>query len=184
MALALIRRCPACAHASPPSALRCVCGALLAHVDLTPAEALAPPPLAAPVATSDALLCPHPDCAQPNPPEAVRCRYCDRPLGLAASIEWPWGERTPIVGELHIGRAAPSAPALIERLEREFDNVSRRHAVLRVHAGQLTVEDLGSANGTFVDAVRLPPHQPLRLRSGAAVRFAADLVAIVSIGDD
>src|SRR4029077_11284765 len=50
-------------------------------------------------------------------------------------------------------------------------SVSRRHAQLSLEAGRLTVEDLGSANGTFIGGQRLvanvssivPVGQPIRL---------------------
>ncbi len=35
--------------------------------------------------------------------------------------------------------------------------------------------NLGSSNGTFVDGVRIPPNKPIALKSGALVRFAANL---------
>jgi pSer/pThr/pTyr-binding forkhead associated (FHA) protein len=39
--------------------------------------------------------------------------------------------------------------------------VSRRHAVVRAIDGELQVEDLGSANGTFVNGARVDGPQPL-----------------------
>lgn len=185
----LVKRCPACGLESPAAALRCGCGALLAHVDLTsPAGATAAAGAAAPApsGTHTALLCPHPDCGQPNAPGARRCIYCDRPLHTvpAARIEWPWGEASPIGEQTLVGRVPEAEAALVERLTREFDNVSRRHAVLRASSAGVTVEDLGSSNGTFVNDIRLPPNQPVRLHDGARLRFAADLVATVRIGHD
>lgn len=44
--------------------------------------------------------------------------------------------------------------------------VSRRHAILAFRGGTCTVEDLGSANGTFVNGRRLSPHQAATLASG------------------
>lgn len=44
--------------------------------------------------------------------------------------------------------------------------VSRRHAILAFRDGVCTVEDLGSANGTFVNGRRLSPHQAAALASG------------------
>lgn len=40
--------------------------------------------------------------------------------------------------------------------------VSRRHACIAVRGGSVTLEDLGSKNGTFVDGVRLTAPVPLR----------------------
>ncbi len=184
----LIKRCPACGEESPPSELRCACGTLLAHVDLTAPGGAQRPTVEAtlPAAETASVLCPHPDCTQPNAPGARCCLYCNRPLGNApaARIHWPWGESTPIGEELIVGRVQGADASLVERLGKEFDNVSRRHAVLRAGEGGITVEDLGSSNGTFVNEIRLRPHQPVRLHDGACVRFAADLVATVRIEHD
>jgi pSer/pThr/pTyr-binding forkhead associated (FHA) protein len=48
------------------------------------------------------------------------------------------------------------------------DEVSRRHAALRSTSAGVEVEDLGSANGTFVNDLRI--HAPTRLSSGDTVR--------------
>ena len=44
--------------------------------------------------------------------------------------------------------------------------VSREHAVLRFHDGELTVTDLGSVNGTSLNLKRLTPNQPQRVKDG------------------
>lgn len=44
--------------------------------------------------------------------------------------------------------------------------VSRRHAVISLHNGRCMIEDLGSANGTFVNGKRLSPQAVAGLRSG------------------
>jgi len=203
----LVKRCPACGRESDASALRCGCGALLAHVDLTAprgaqaAAAGAPPSDPSP----DALACPHADCAQPNAHDALRCVYCDRPMNAlaaigarrmnegggpsadtraAARIEWPWGASMSLMEELIIGRAPPADAGLAARLARDFDNVSRRHAVLRISSAGVTIEDLGSSNGTFVNGVRLAANQPVPLHDGARLQFAADLVATLRLTND
>ncbi|MDE2126019.1 MAG: FHA domain-containing protein [Armatimonadetes bacterium] len=45
-------------------------------------------------------------------------------------------------------------------------NVSRRHAVLRSGPEGWTVTDLGSANGTFVNGIRIAPDQPSPIQTG------------------
>jgi len=42
--------------------------------------------------------------------------------------------------------------------------VSRSHARLFEDAGRWFVEDRGSANGTFLNGQRIPPHTPMRVR--------------------
>jgi hypothetical protein len=53
-------------------------------------------------------------------------------------------------------------------------SVSSRHARLRWQQGQLFVEDLGSANGTFVDGERV--QQPTLVRIGQDVRLGAEML--------
>jgi pSer/pThr/pTyr-binding forkhead associated (FHA) protein len=73
-------------------------------------------------------------------------------------------------GELLIGRedAAHSIHPDVDLGQHGgYDaGVSRRHAVLAYRDGVCTVEDLGSANGTFVNGRRLDPHAAVRLTSG------------------
>ena len=61
------------------------------------------------------------------------------------------GESVGVTGELVIGRE--NADLTIDDAE-----VSRRHVAVRLEGGQLEVEDLGSANGTFVE--REPHRRP------------------------
>jgi hypothetical protein len=192
--VALIKTCPVCGTQNAASAQRCdSCGAMLTTVDLCEARepgAAAPAPFpASETPPGGPRRCPHADCAQLNPPGAERCLYCNRPFGqaqapsepLRASIRWPWTEETEIRDCLLVGREAPAPAALAARLERDYGNVSRRHAELRVSDGALWLVDLGSRNGTFVDEARLAPHQPVRLANGATLRFAADLQACIAI---
>ena len=67
-------------------------------------------------------------------------------------------------------------------------SVSRQHAAFCHDAskgGQLVVADLGSANGTYVEGVRLPPKVPKRVRNGDKIRFGESvLVYVVTIPMD
>jgi pSer/pThr/pTyr-binding forkhead associated (FHA) protein len=56
-------------------------------------------------------------------------------------------------GEVTVGRT-PGNTILIEN-----PGVSRRHAVIRLEAGRAVLEDLGSANGTFVNGQRVARHE-------------------------
>lgn len=49
--------------------------------------------------------------------------------------------------------------------------LSRRHAVIRRTEHGYEVLDLGSANGTWLDGVRLAPHQSYPLASGSHLRL-------------
>ncbi|MBI2766801.1 MAG: FHA domain-containing protein [Chloroflexi bacterium] len=49
-------------------------------------------------------------------------------------------------------------------------SVSRRHALLRVDDGKVTIEDLGSANGTFVGSQRVAPNTAAPIQEGQPLR--------------
>src|SRR5436853_4192307 len=68
------------------------------------------------------------------------------------------GQDIPLEQELVIGRSTPGQGSLGGDSE-----ISRVHArVYRDTSGQLTVEDLGSTNGTFVNGNRISSPTPLR----------------------
>jgi FHA domain len=71
------------------------------------------------------------------------------------------GQSVGVTGELVIGR--DNADLTIDDAE-----VSRRHAAVRLEGGQLEVEDLGSANGTFVNGSRI--EGPVKVGGGAKIR--------------
>ena len=50
-------------------------------------------------------------------------------------------------------------------------SVSRRHARIVIEGGNLLVEDLGSASGTFIDGHRIPPHSPSLVEPNQTLRF-------------
>jgi len=49
--------------------------------------------------------------------------------------------------------------------------VSRKHAVIARQGGGFTLEDLASANGTFVNDHRLSPNSPAPIRHGDELKF-------------
>jgi hypothetical protein len=59
------------------------------------------------------------------------------------------GGEYPLDGELVLGREQGSADLVLND-----PGVSRRHAAVRAQGGAITVEDLGSSNGTFVNGQR------------------------------
>src|SRR5215218_6656538 len=66
---------------------------------------------------------------------------------------------------LVIGRASDNALII------EHSSVSRRHARLTVESGRLMVEDLGSANGTFIGEQPLAPNTPSLVADGQVLRL-------------
>ncbi len=120
-----------------------------------PAAPAAAPPAPAPAAPAAALA---PD-AQPR---LVVLR------GLKRNVEYPIYE-----GHNFIGRA-DEKPVDIDLDDQEPpDRVwsSRQHALVTFEEGKLSVEDLNSANGTFVNRVRIYPGQKRDLAVGDVLQI-------------
>jgi FHA domain len=69
-----------------------------------------------------------------------------------------------------VGRWDPETGAFPE-VDLDADDpeakVSRKHALIRIDAGKITIEDIGSLNGTYVNRQpRLQPGAPLDLKDG------------------
>ena len=77
--------------------------------------------------------------------------------GSAWWIEWERGDRRAALafGENVIGRD-PTGDVRIAAI-----SVSRRHAIIRVSSDCVTLQDLGSKNGTYVDGVRVTDATPV-----------------------
>jgi pSer/pThr/pTyr-binding forkhead associated (FHA) protein len=110
-------------------------------------------------------------------PEAVRTREAaEAGEELVVTAGADPGRRLTLHDELVIGRAVSGEGKLTG--DRE---VSRRHArIARDAAGRLTVEDLGSANGTFVNGERIRGSQALRL--GDVVRIGSTSFQLTEAG--
>ncbi|MER3416054.1 MAG: hypothetical protein C4297_07585 [Gemmataceae bacterium] len=88
--------------------------------------------------------------------------------GLKIGVEYPLYE-----GENYVGRT-DEKPVDIDLEDQESpDRIwsSRQHAVIRWQEGQLTIEDLGSTNGTFVNRVRVPPGERRPLNAGDVIQI-------------
>ena len=73
-------------------------------------------------------------------------------------------------GNNYVGRWDPETGAFPE-VDLESDDpeakISRKHALIRIVEGKITVEDIGSLNGTYVNrGTRLPPGTPVELKTG------------------
>ena len=85
------------------------------------------------------------------------------------------GRRIVLDEELLVGRAMTEDGRLGDDPE-----LSRRHARLARRGGQLTIEDLGSANGTFVNGERVSEPRPLGV--GDSVRMGQTTLEVVESG--
>lgn len=85
-----------------------------------------------------------------------------------------------LTDEIHVGRSTPDS---IMELDLTPDHasdlgVSRLHAVIKAANNELVLVDMESTNGTYLNAYRLPPHQPYPLNSGDEIRFGDLLIHI------
>lgn len=133
--------------------------------------------------------CADPDCVHSGAVPAAGCRHCGlrpaatpaaasaaRPGGGTPVLLFPWGAVTLTAGRaLRIGRE--DSPLVTELTA--YPNVSRRHAEITARDNVVTVIDLDSANGTFVNDRRIATGEPVRVRPGDQIRFASTLVARV-----
>jgi DNA-binding winged helix-turn-helix (wHTH) protein len=75
------------------------------------------------------------------------------------------GEEMLFAGRNVIGRDADAAVRVDDR------TISRHHAVIAIHGCRVTIEDLQSKNGTFIDGHRITA--PADLRDGAVVEVGS-----------
>ena len=76
----------------------------------------------------------------------------------------------PVVPEIYLGRR-DAAHGIFPALDLTTDGgpeggVSRRHAKIRQEGNRFFIEDVGSANGTFLNGQRLTPYLPYPLQKG------------------
>ncbi len=58
--------------------------------------------------------------------------------------------------------------------------ISRKHALVRIEGGKITIEDIGSLNGTYVNRQpRLSPGSPVELKSGDEVIIGKTFLKLV-----
>ena len=149
--------CPECGFQNPEAANYCAkCGALLTTDEVgaettqtyTPEE----------IADEDGPL---EEIAAEGPALVVRSGG-----GRAGEHFMPQGERTTV------GRS-PDCDIFLDDV-----TVSRKHAVLLERNGQVSIEDLGSLNGTFVNRKRI--ESTTRLQSGDEVQIGKYRLSFIS----
>jgi len=111
--------------------------------------------------------------APPGPDAEATNVYTDV-FDFVASLEV---RRSPAMPRIGTSVAIPSVPFRIGRgtqqqndlTLQEDTSVSRSHAVITAEGGRFTITDLGSANGTRVDGVRITAEQPYPLQAGSVI---------------
>ncbi len=151
-----------------------------------PAEASAPEPTPPPAATespkAEAPSAEAAPVAAPAPAEAPEAAAAPAPTPAAAAVPTFKAKMTIVRGGRQghefplepgnnlVGRWDPETGAFPE-VDMEADDpeakISRKHALIRIENGKITVEDIGSLNGTYVNRQpRLAPGNPVELKSG------------------
>jgi len=74
--------------------------------------------------------------------------------------------------EIVIGRSSDLDMVLVE------DMVSRKHAKISTQAGQITIQDLGSTNGTFVNGEKI---KKVRLKEGDRILIGTSIIKLVAV---
>jgi pSer/pThr/pTyr-binding forkhead associated (FHA) protein len=85
-------------------------------------------------------------------------------------------------GTLLIGRADPARNILPDIDLNPHDafthGISRTHALLRRERNRVLVQDLNSANHTYLNGERLPPNTPHQVRSGDLLQLGRMLLSV------
>jgi pSer/pThr/pTyr-binding forkhead associated (FHA) protein len=77
--------------------------------------------------------------------------------------------------QIVIGRSSELDMVLVE------DMVSRKHAKITVQNGKITIEDLGSTNGTFVNGEKI---KQARLKEGDRILIGTSILKLIHQGED
>ena len=184
------KSCKACGKLHPINAMRCTtCGARLIDAPIVVVDVLdvteTPSTGASP--SADRWKCEY--CHfEHNDNSEDACQLCERSRDLPAGeqetgtnaaqpvyvLRFPFGDVT-FESSLAIGRD-PDFCNFSERLQA-FEKVSRKHAILEVDAGSgLSLVDMGSTNGTYVNGSRLDFNARSTVRIGDEVSFSKGLI--------
>lgn len=158
-------RCPNCRHEELPGALFCSeCGARLIFggaQDRESTRVVKREEVGVPASRAEVASRPVP--GKPPRPEGEAAVTL---FLLEADVKLPLVERE----EFTLGRVTEGQPLIPEIDLSPYgayeQGVSRLHAVISIHEGGVTITDLGSANGTWLNGVRITPHTPQPLKHG------------------
>jgi len=156
--------CPACGKKHRPGTLFCTeCGVYLPTGGTLRTEPLPTNELPRSRATSWQTMSPEEEKSEKFRPLRIHILSNDRRVQL------------PAVPELLFGRL-DAAHGIFPDLDLTGDGgldmgVSRRHAKIVQRGGELFVEDVGSANGTFLNNQRLTPYLPYPLEEGDEIQI-------------
>jgi hypothetical protein len=167
LAAAPAEAAPASAESAPapPSERSAAASAI---VDVVPAAAMTEEPAASKVPTGE-MKAPAPEAP---PASAAAAALLKAKLAIIrGTVPERRGIEFPLeAGNNLIGRWDPETGSFPE-VDLEQDDpeakISRKHALIRIDGGKITLEDIGSLNGTYVNRQpRLQPGTPIDLKDG------------------
>lgn len=147
--------CPSCQQTELVGSLFCSnCGSLLNHLDSSPVS----------------MENHKSDCRHPNIDDQYAEGGFSRPAlekESEATLQiLSTGDLIPLQmpGEYTLGRVSGNQPILpdidLTMFQAYEAGVSRLHATIQIHKDNVTITDLGSANGTRVNNIRITAHDP------------------------
>lgn len=96
-----------------------------------------------------------------------------KPIAVLRAVNGPLAGKTwKMVGELSMGRGSNQSI----RLPEDAKGVSRAHCVIKSQGGTITVTDLHSSCGTFLNGQRLAENQSVPIKPGAIIGLGSDTV--------
>jgi len=159
-----------------------------------PAEAAAAPAAEAPAAAAPTAEVPKSDAptGELNKPTAAPPPPAPEPAAAVAAFKAKFtvvrggrkGQEFPLEeGNNLIGRWDPETGSFPE-VDLDADDpeakISRKHALCRIENGKITVEDIGSLNGTYVNrGQRLQPGSPTDIKNGDEIIIGKTFLKLV-----
>ncbi len=163
--------CPTCFNEELEGALFCIaCGTQLTHQTKSPTETVV--------------------YTNPNQPadSAAETRISKAAAPGTTQVAFKIvssGQIIPLEGgeEFTIGRVSGTQPILpdidLTPYQAYEGGVSRLHATLHIAPESVTISDLGSANGTQINGVKVPAHSPQALNNGDVLTLGKFRVEII-----
>jgi hypothetical protein len=154
--------CPSCQHEEMYGTLFCSqCGTQLTYLKASPTKTA--------VYTAEAQARGREGIEEEKPPQAPGSKPLPDTLVSLKVMEG--GTIIPLAGglEFTLGRVSGNQPILpdidLTPYQAYEGGVSRLHATIKIDNQSVTVTDLGSANGTRVNGIKLAPHTQKSLKN-------------------
>lgn len=153
--------CPSCKHEEIVGALFCSeCGATLSHAEVSPTVTL--------VVENQEI----PNTASLEKPASPEVESNSTSTKIVSIKILKTGQTLPLEDgdEFILGRVGGTQPVLPDIDLTPYggyeEGVSRLHAMIKITPDQISITDLGSANGTWVNGKKATAHSPYPLKNG------------------